>query len=366
MKQIIALIVSGFLAYASLSSLFPVIPSYAVSIGASQSVSGLIAGAFAIVTAILMIPFGFLSRRIGERKLVLAGLAMYVVSPLLYGVASSPAHLLIYRLLNGLGVSMFIPSINAAASKLAESGKRGEMFGVLTTSYMLGFVFGPIAGSFAYETGGFGRAFHLSSILALLAIFPAVKIEGGGGAAEKLSVSRRTVASSIIVFSSTFGLAALALFALPLHYVRFGLSETAAGITISILFLFSALSRTPAGYLADRLGMMRVALLGIALEVIGLVSVSLSTGFYAVVALSATCGAGSGVANTASFALASSDRNAGVAMGFVNSFLNLGIFAGPLVCGYISEFLPVNEAMIAVTILAFLSSLPSFRLGFRE
>ncbi len=123
------LVLSGFFAYAALSCVIPVIPSYAASLGASVLLSAIAAGVFALFPAIAMTPFGMLSEVYGRRVFLIAGALTAFFSSILY-LQSNTAELLVFsRALHGLGGALYIPSLNALVADISDESRRGETMG---------------------------------------------------------------------------------------------------------------------------------------------------------------------------------------------------------------------------------------------
>jgi MFS family permease len=356
--KLISLFVSGFFAYSSLSSVFPVIPEYASELGASESLSALTAGAFAIVTAVAMIPFGFLSERYGRVNFMLLGLVVFVLSPVLYLLSTTPVQLLVFRLFHGFGIAMYAPAVNAMVSDLAEETRRGEMIGWLSAAFMLGFVAGPLSGGIVYEIFGISETFILSSIFGILSLVPLRYIDETINRFEiNRGITKNTMAATIAVFASTFGSSAVALFAIPFYAPNFGISGSTVGLLISSIFLFSALSRVPAGVLSDVAGRGFVIVSGLLIEVSAIYLFSIPN--FELFIATALCGLGMGFANTAGFAMASDSRNRGLAMGLVSSSLNAGIFFGPTFVGVLSETTGFYDMFPLISLLTFLLAVPA-------
>ena len=357
-RKLVSLFISGFFAYSSLSSVFPVIPEYASELGATESLSAITAGAFAIVTAVAMIPFGALSEKYGRRKFMFSGLFIYILSPLLYLLAATPSQLLIFRLFHGFGIAMYAPVINAMVSDLAEETRRGEMIGWLSAAFMLGFVVGPVSGGIVYELFGISETFFLSSILGIASIMPLKYVDKTTSKFElNIEIGKNTIAATIAVFASTFGSSAVALFAIPFYAPILGISASTAGFLISAIFLFSAISRVPAGVLADTAGRGFVIVSGVLIEVLAIYLFSIPN--FELFIATALCGLGMGFANTAGFALASDSRNRGLAMGLVNSSLSAGIFFGPVFVGFLSESIGFYGIFPLLSLLTFLLAIPA-------
>lgn len=343
-------ILSGFFAYAALSCVIPVIPSYASSLGASVFLSAFAAGVFALFPAIAMTPFGMLSEVYGRRAFLIAGAVTSLLASLLYLQSSTAELLVISRTLHGLGSALYIPSIHALIADVSEEDRRGEAMGKLQTALMLGFFAGPLAGGFVSDFYGVKAVFLLALLFSALALALVMKVkERRKGAVRKhvFTFPRKLAPLFAVMFVGMAAGSSLALFAIPFYAPELNVSPQQAGILVAVLFLFSAIIRIPAGIMADRAGRNAIALFGIVITAFGLFSASKTDLPYLVLA-SLLCGSGNGIVNTAVFAAASDYENRGYAMGVANTILNAGIFAGTTLTGFMAGFLSFQSMMLAL------------------
>ncbi len=105
-------------------------------------------GTYSYVAALTTIPFGLLSDRMGRRTLLIAGLIIFVITPLLYPFASDPYQLIFVRAVHGLSSTTFTPAAIALVIDTTPPEKRGEALGWYTTANQAGFVVGPALGGF--------------------------------------------------------------------------------------------------------------------------------------------------------------------------------------------------------------------------
>lgn len=353
------LMLFGFLAYASLSCVIPVIPSYASSLGASALLSAIAAGVFALVPALAMTPFGFLSELYGRRRFLVGGTLTSVFASFLYLQSNTPSLLIFSRTLHGLGSALCVPSLNALVADISEDRKRGEAIGRLQTALMLGFFAGPLAGGLVSDLFGNSSAFILALFLSLLALSLLVGVKdsyrSNDIARPRLIFPKELVSFYAVMFVGMATGSSLALFAIPYYAPIMGFSPQQAGMLVAVLFFFSAIIRIPAGMLADVAGRGLVALTGMIVTAIGLLLATKPDLPFLFLA-SLLCGTGNGIVNTAVFAAASDYENRGYAMGVANTVLNAGIFVGTTLAGYIAEFLSYQKIMLILAVVTLVFS----------
>ncbi|MBT5003683.1 MAG: MFS transporter, partial [Porticoccaceae bacterium] len=87
--------------------LFMVLPVLAISVGGYSDYSplllGLTLGAYGLVQAILQIPFGLLSDRIGRRPVIIGGLLLFILGSIVCAHAQTMQGLVLGRALQGSG-----------------------------------------------------------------------------------------------------------------------------------------------------------------------------------------------------------------------------------------------------------------------
>ena len=339
-----ALYISSFCAYASSSVVFPIIAPYAVLLGASKGEAGIIAGGFALTTSLTMIPLGLLADKYGRFRIIVIGMLIFILTPFFYALATNFAQLFMARLLHGLAMALFVPAANALAIDLLPE-KRGEALGWIATFTMLGYSFGPVMGGFVASAYGFIPTFYFCSFIAFIGSISLVFLRGVSEIRKsmkfelKFKPERNAVGAVATPFFATFGSAIIGIFAIPLYLPRFGIDITMIGTLTTALFLASAIVRVPAGKLSDSIGRKPVILMGLAFEAVGVIAFLSSN--LAVISLAAILtGIGMGMANPAGFALLSdlvSPRMRGFAMGTSSTSLQLGVFAGPAIMGFVAD-----------------------------
>ena len=113
----------------------PLLPLFAVALGAAEMLTGLIV-AVSTFTGVLLKPlFGMLSDRSGRRTWLLISLIIFLVTPLLYQFISTPEGLLALRLFHGFATAIFGPVSLAYVAEIADENRatRLAIFGMAAT-----------------------------------------------------------------------------------------------------------------------------------------------------------------------------------------------------------------------------------------
>jgi EmrB/QacA subfamily drug resistance transporter len=102
--------------------------------------------AYALVFAGVMLPAGLIGDRLGRKRLLLAGLAVFLVASLWCALSVSAGELIAARALMGLGGGIVYPLSLAVVSAAFGDDERPKAIGILTAGIALAFPLGPVLG----------------------------------------------------------------------------------------------------------------------------------------------------------------------------------------------------------------------------
>lgn len=147
--------------------IYPVFAVYAKELSGSTPYKiGLALGIYGLSQALLQIPFGVLSDRIGRKVLIVTGLALFGIGSAVAAVSTSIDGVILGRLLQGSGAAGSV--ILALVADLTSEENRTKAMAIVGVtiglSFMVALVTGPIVASFAGVQG----IFWLMVFLALL------------------------------------------------------------------------------------------------------------------------------------------------------------------------------------------------------
>jgi MFS family permease len=147
------------------------VPLFVVeALGHGAGIAGLALATFAIGNVSVVIPSGYLSDRIGRRKLLIVGLTVSAASTILVGFTSSLPVFLAAAYVTGAATGIFISPQQAAVADIVGNKARG---GTAVATFQMMADFGSIIGSLVVgqvaEHASFGTAFIVSGVVLLLA-----------------------------------------------------------------------------------------------------------------------------------------------------------------------------------------------------
>lgn len=90
----------------------------------------------------------------GRRRMFQVGVAGFVVTSMLAGIAPTSGLLILARVLQGLAGGLINPQVSGLVQQLFRGEERGRAFGVIGTTVGLGTALGPLVGGALIELGG--------------------------------------------------------------------------------------------------------------------------------------------------------------------------------------------------------------------
>lgn len=127
--------------------ILPVFSLYAIQLQhATPFLIGLAMGIYGLTQALFQIPFGFLSDRVGRRKIITLGLILFILGSLLSAIANNIEIMIIGRALQGVGaVGSTIMAMMADLTRIKQRTKAMAIAGMtIGTSFALAMMLGPI------------------------------------------------------------------------------------------------------------------------------------------------------------------------------------------------------------------------------
>jgi MFS family permease len=360
----------GFVAGLSFASnlivgaMLPILPLFAVAVGASPRELALIVSVSAVATAGGLMVGGFATERFGPRRLLPAGFAFYGIATLLTSIAGSVAPILTWRLVAGLGSGAYIVGERLYVRQVADRTRLAFANGVLQTAASAGLIIGPVLGGAVADASDLRTPIVAVGIAGVVMAVVSMLLP----ARRRPDSADTPPASDAPVHLDRLGLSVLLLaeMALVAGYGSFittfapfaadvrRWSTTEIGIAFSLFALGNLIAAPWIGAAADKWGRSRVG--AVATLPITVFAVALLFPISTAILYLLVLGAGAGVAGfTASWfatlGAATGGPQGGRAFGIVTSISSLGIVVGALLAGQLWEALDIRDGM-AVTVVA--------------
>ncbi|EKF74444.1 major facilitator family transporter [Alcanivorax hongdengensis A-11-3] len=149
--------------------IYPVFSVYARHLpGATPVTIGLALGIYGLTQALLQIPFGLWSDRIGRRKVITIGLLLFAAGSVLAALSHSIYGIIAGRALQGAGAVGSV--ILALMADLTRDDQRTKAMAIIGMSIGLSFALAVVAGPVFNSHIGVNGIFWLTAVLALLGL----------------------------------------------------------------------------------------------------------------------------------------------------------------------------------------------------
>jgi len=366
----------------------PIFPLYALNVGATLVEVGLLLSVLSFVTMMVRIPFGTAGKSLGPERLMLVSCSLYVVSLVLYYLASSVLWILVAVVLNGLATGSFGPLAASTVLNLADPETRGNVSGKYYFSIGLAMFLGPFITSVLIWFLDYRLFFLAILIFPLSCILPIVKLkanrkDGGcrfssaerGETRENRTTSQifrllrqRIVLVLVIITFLFFVCDGWFRTLFPVYGKRELLFSASA---ISVLFAVfggvNALTRIPSGRLSDIIGRKKPLLLSMSMCILAF-TVFAHTGQFSLLAIGMVIyGAAWGLRVPPSSALLADNvesRELPIVMAFLWMSADSGFAVGAGMAGSLGSMLPF-PIIIQSTVLVLLVCVVLALVGFR-
>jgi EmrB/QacA subfamily drug resistance transporter len=153
--QALAVCVSAvFLTLLDLSIVNVALPSIGRGLGAEPSELQWVVSGYALAFGMVPIIAGRLGDDRGRRRMLLIGIAAFVVFSALVGLAPTPGVIIAGRVLQGLAGGLLNPQVSGLIQQLFPPAERGKAFGALGAVVGIATATGPVVGGAIIALGG--------------------------------------------------------------------------------------------------------------------------------------------------------------------------------------------------------------------
>jgi MFS family permease len=143
----------------------PILSLYAIDLpGATPGLIGLAMGIYGLTQALLQIPLGWLSDRVGRKPVIVGGLLMFALGSVLAATADSLWGIIFGRAIQGSGA--IAATVMALVADLTSTEQRTKAMALVGMSIGLSFAVALILGPVLAAAGGLSMVFWLTALLA--------------------------------------------------------------------------------------------------------------------------------------------------------------------------------------------------------
>jgi predicted MFS family arabinose efflux permease len=266
-----------------IAGLLPVIASdLQISLAATGQLVTAYALTYAVGSPILAVTFNNLDRR----TVLTLALCCFIAGNLVAVLAGSFAVLLAARMLMAVGAGLCMPTALAVAVAIASPERRGRAIALVTSGMTIATVLGVPLGTWIGNHYGWRATFILVAGLGAVALagllfgLPRGLPRNTATLGQRLAVARHSAVLRALLVTAFWAMGGFTVFtylAIPLH--NLGLSPTEISLALLIFGVAAAIGNMAGGTLADRIGPLPTATLGLATMMMALTLQSVTLKF---------------------------------------------------------------------------------------
>jgi MFS family permease len=321
--------------------LVPTIPIYLSRLGSTEVEIGILIGALGISSLILRPMVGKYLSKIPEKKFMLAGAILFVVTSIAYILSPPFWPFLFVRIFQGIGSAFFFTASIAFIINITPGTYRGQSLGYFFLSFNISMALAPIVGMFLINQFSFNTLFSVCTALSLCSLWIASRLSQSElKPVEDLATEARshldfkTLSPILIYFMVHMIWGALIAF-FPLHAINHGVTNPGPFFTAYATVMI--LGRVFGGRIFDIQRREKVILPCIIAFILAmtLLAFSETIEMFILVAVIAAAGHSFLVPSLFAYVLDLVGSSRGPAIGWLTAMGDLGIGLGPMIMGVI-------------------------------
>jgi len=345
----------------TVSLLVPTLPIYLAGLGSREETIGVLIGAISVSSVILRPAVGKALTRTPERKFLLAGALIYVVTSLSYIIAPPFGPFFIVRILQGVGAAFFYTASIIMVINISAEAHRAESISYFYTAYNFAAVIGPTVGMYMINLLNFRSLFLLCTALSLLSLFFALRLPKKStqppvseSAQNGLLGDLKTLHPAVMSFAVHILWGALAAF-FPLYAVSQGVANP--GFFFGALALTLIVGRMFGGRVLDRYSRERIILPCLITYIVSLTLLAFSKTLPLFILVAVIYGAGNAFFFPAlvAYTVERAGEARGPAMGTFTAAGDLGMGLGAVIMGVIVRLTSYPIMFLCLALVAVLN-----------
>ena len=379
-KESFLLAGSLFLIVSATNIMTPLLPDIRNDFGVSIATAGVIVGSFGLARLLIDLPAGFVSDRIGHRRISVAALVLLLASCLIGLNASSVEMLIVARVGSGFAVGILATVILASLSATATPTNRGKVMSLFHVANNVGIAAYPLIGGVVGALVGWRATFGVTLVLIVVAgaiLLPVLlRVHPHSASAPRASLGDARVLHgrerAVAIAATNLGVVANMInrhgfrnTILPLYAATaLGLGGISIATAIALMSITGLLVATPGGMLGDRIGRRRIITAGLAAIAAGDLVFLFTHDLVTFLLAAALIGFGDFFSSSQTALLSEivppADRTK--VLGTYRFSADLGAFIGPVALASVMDLVNAQAAIILAAVVLLTASLVA-RLG---
>lgn len=256
-----------FLIFTGVGLVIPVMPLLMEDMHFNGAIMGMMLSVFSITQLLASPIMGYLSDKIGRKKMIVLGMSLFAISEFIFGFANDKYIFYLSRGLGGVAAALLMPAVTAFVADMTTIEQRPKAMGYVSAAISGGFIIGPGIGG-VLASLGHRVPFFAAGIIAIIGclLTQSILIEPQHNLQAK-NTSQKTNAKEIvreflskpgvlfifiIIFISSFGLQAFESIYTIMTTIIFGFNPAQIAVIITVsgvlalffqLFLFDHIIR---------------------------------------------------------------------------------------------------------------------------
>jgi DHA1 family multidrug resistance protein-like MFS transporter len=368
-------LVGGLAILSSTMSKTPVLPLFALDIGATPEEIGWIVIASTIPGILISFPAGAIADTFGRRRVIIGSLVVFATAPFLYlGVAES-WQLMAVRFYHGFATAIFGTVATAAIAERYPE-RRAAMLSTYSSVTIVGRSIAPFLGGFLISTANFHSVYIACAVSGTLAwlVGSLLPREDSAPAGKNIEFPRFFLALRIVLQDRTIVLTSLVEAAqflvfgaveafLALYAVSVGIPAWQVGIILGVQLVSVVAIKPLMGQLSDRWGRRTIIFPGLALGAISVGLLPLGSEVFGLSLLSLLYGIGFATVTSSTSALVADvakQGQFGASIGVLRTIMDIGQTIGPVLTGFLVGIwgygvaFPALSAVLALSAVMFM------------
>ncbi len=359
-SDILSIYVPSFFIFIGMGIVSPVLSLYAQSFGVSIFMASMAITVYSVGRLIMDFPAGLIADRIGRKPLMVVGTGLIGLCAFLNASTDNFWLFLFYRLIQGMGSSMWMTGRTTLLADILKPEERGRVLGYFQSFTTIGQAAGPTIGGFVATWWGVKANFYfyavtgvISLILTYLYIREPEGVKNNHGELAfpreltiKLIKNRGFLFASVASATAFFLMSGIRQTILPIYVADIAkLPPEDIGMILSAATLANLFLTIPIGYGIDLLGRKPIIVFSLLVSGTSMFLFPQVNSFILLCGVSLIMGIGTSGTQQAPLAMAtdaSIGEARGISMGIFRFFGDVGSLIGPLLLGAVADGLGLS------------------------